>query len=125
MRQFKRNNFCEKTHKKSKHPKFILILLSNENVKPSFMKHFFILPFLFLIFSASAFCQPNIKAEIDSLMKILPTTGQDTVREELYSELAFRWAQLNPDSTIFYLKEKLALSQKLKDEKRIIGNMIN
>lgn len=67
----------------------------------------FIIPFV-------SFSQKEGQAKIDSILKLLPTTKQDSVRVNLLNDLAFNYQYVKPEKGIKYGQEALQLAQKLK-----------
>ena len=57
------------------------------------------------------------QAEIDSLMKLLASSGPDTHRVSILSDLALRNSRTDHKQALKYLQEGLALAQKLKFRK--------
>jgi lipopolysaccharide biosynthesis regulator YciM len=67
----------------------------------------------------------NITREHDSLMKILPTLTQDTDRIDVLRGIAKTWISREPAKGLQYMEEALVLSQKINNEYRIVGCMLN
>ncbi len=69
---------------------------------------------ILFIFPFVSFSQKEGQAKIDSILKLLPTTKQDSVRVNLLNDLAFNYQYVKPENGIKYGKEALQLAQKLK-----------
>jgi len=52
-------------------------------------------------------------SQIDSLKRLLVSTGQDTTRVSLLTAIASGYRYFNPDSSIIFVQKALALSEKL------------
>ncbi|GAB4025518.1 tetratricopeptide repeat-containing sensor histidine kinase [Spirosoma gilvum] len=81
------------------------------------------LSILFLLWAASAYPQDR---QIDSLKHQLTLVRQDTSGVLVLAELGFRFRNFNPDSSLRYLNQALALTRKLKflkGEARILSFM--
>lgn len=77
----------------------------------------YILFFVFTSTFCSFFAQQNneqFNKSLDSLETILKTAASDTNRVKLLVKIASRNKNINPEKTLRYSKEALALSQKLK-----------
>lgn len=79
--------------------------------------------FLFILFSflsASGYAQSvDMRAETDSLLKVLPGIKNDTQRLLIYEQLAFDGSMVDPDKGIEYAGLQLELAKKMKWKKAI------
>lgn len=85
-------------------------MLSKVKIKILKTKHPIIL-LLSLLF-ASTLCWSQ-KSEIDSLKRVLKVVKADTTKVNLYNHIADKFKESNPDSTFFYAKKAMKLSEKI------------
>jgi tetratricopeptide (TPR) repeat protein len=78
------------------------------------LKHILFFSFLVFIYSLNAQEQnAQFKKSLDSLENLLKTAQQDTNRAKLLIRIASRNKNIDPEKTLNYSKQALALSQKL------------
>lgn len=71
-------------------------------------------PLLFLLL-LPFFCfgQKEGQSQVDSILKVLPTTKQDTQRVKLLNDLSYSYQYINPERGLKYGQEALQLAKKL------------
>ena len=67
-----------------------------------------------LLLPLFSFGQKEGQAKVDSILNVLPTTKQDTLRVKLLNELSYTYDNINPESGLKYGHEALQLAKKLK-----------
>ena len=84
-----------------------------DKLKQSILKNTFNITGLFLLIIMNSFCYSQTTS-IDSLKRVLRVAKVDTVKVNLYNNLANNFKEINPDSTAYYANKALLLSQKSK-----------
>ncbi|MFY0482735.1 tetratricopeptide repeat protein [Flavobacterium sp. PLA-1-15] len=67
-----------------------------------------------LLLPLFSFGQKEGQAKVDSILSVLPTTKQDTLRVKLLNELSYTYDNIDPESGLKYGHEALQLAKKLK-----------
>jgi len=82
-----------------------------DKLKQSILKNIFTITSLFLLILMNSFCYSQTTS-IDSLKRVLRVAKVDTVKVNIYNNLANNFKEINPDSTAYYAQKALILSQK-------------
>ena len=69
---------------------------------------------LLLLIPVLCFGQREGQSQVDSILKVLPTTKQDTQRVNLLNNLSYAYQYISPESGVKHGQEALQLSKKLK-----------
>ncbi len=72
----------------------------------------FITPFI-LFFANLLFVQAQEQKKIDSLLIILKTAKEDTVKVKLLNEVGYSFRDIQPDTGLFYCQQAMSLARKL------------
>ena len=75
------------------------------------------------LLSCSSFSFAQDYKKVDSLLKVLAVTKNDTARVWAMHDLAFNYLYSNPDSSAWYGQQALALSKKIEYERGVIRSM--
>jgi Histidine kinase len=72
------------------------------------------------------FGQPkNAVKERDSLMALIPTLTNDTLRVNVLHEVSEAWMGTDPIQSLKYMEEALALAKKINSKPHVVGAMIS